>query len=267
MARTRSTKNKPSRRKNKPSRRPAPKDIAVKVDARLKALYDALVEEIELVSRQDALQWDKRWEAAGKIVDHDPPLYVLGGFANDDEFFRAVMHEEPRNARRYVRVAKFASPLEESTYGITKLDAALGLVEAKLGAPLAHPPLPVAFERLRVPTRGGSVRLEAATVADLTAATAGVRRGSGEARPTPARAALETALARVSSLSDVVVREAAGRVSFTNVPLAAFERFVGTLGRVRLPALGSASPNTKSPKSLGKTRAGRPAIDGRASGH
>jgi hypothetical protein len=52
---------------------------------------------------------------------------------NAAEFFRAVMKEEPRTASRYVRVARFASPRDEQAYGVNKLDAALGFIEAKLG--------------------------------------------------------------------------------------------------------------------------------------
>ena len=99
----------------------------------LKRAYQSLVAKISSASAKEAQDFDARWEAAAKIVDHDPPLYVFGGYASPDEFYRKVMNEEPRNARRYVRVAKLASPRDEETYGVSKLDAALGYVEAKLG--------------------------------------------------------------------------------------------------------------------------------------
>jgi hypothetical protein len=87
-----------------------------------------------------------------------------------------------------VRVAKFASPIEEERYGTTKLDAALAYIEAKLGAPLVHPPLPIALDRLRIPVKHGagvgsrSCTLEEARVEDIVAATRGLR--TQKAKPT-----------------------------------------------------------------------------------
>ncbi len=93
----------------------APKgDVSVRVDPKLKKAYDALVAVIGEASRKEAEDFDRRWEAAAKIVEHEPPLYVLGGYKNADAFFREVMQEEPRNARRFMRVAKYASPLSRS---------------------------------------------------------------------------------------------------------------------------------------------------------
>jgi len=159
------------RSKTPTPRKPTP-GITVKVDAKLKKTYDALVAVIGRSSRTEMEDFDRRWEAAGAIVDHDPPLYVVGGHRNAAEFYRAVMKEEPRTAARYVRVARYASPRDEQTYGVAKLDAALGYIEAKLGKPLAHPPLPVSLDRLRIPTaEGASKSLESATFAELVAAT------------------------------------------------------------------------------------------------
>ena len=86
--------------------RPPKGDVTVKVDTQLKNQYDALVAQIATASRKESEDFDARWEAAAKIVEHE--LYVLGGFENAEAFFREVMQEEPRNARRYMRVAKYA---------------------------------------------------------------------------------------------------------------------------------------------------------------
>ena len=66
----------------------APKgDVEVKVDPKLKKLYDDLVAVIREASRKEALDFDRRWEAADRIVRHEPPLYVLGGsFAGNNAY-------------------------------------------------------------------------------------------------------------------------------------------------------------------------------------
>ncbi|HEX7602096.1 MAG TPA: hypothetical protein VF316_10840, partial [Polyangiaceae bacterium] len=213
---------------------PAP-DVVVRVDAKLKKAYDALVAEIQRSSRTEMEDFDRRWEAAGAIVDHDPPLYVVGGHRDAAEFYRAVMKEEPRSARRYVRVARFASPKDEQAYGVAKVDAALGYIEAKLGKPLAHPPLPVALDRLRIPAASGTKSLGTATVAEISAATSKLTVASRKRPKTPARAAIEKALEGISSLADVKVSETHGAVSFGAVPLAALVRFASALAKVKLP--------------------------------
>jgi N-acetylglucosamine kinase-like BadF-type ATPase len=209
----------------------------VKVDPKLKKAYDALVASIEKSSRKEAFDFDELWEAVGKVVDHDPPLYVMGGFANADAFYRSVAHEEPRNARRYVRVAKYASPQEEDTYGVSKLDAALGFIEAKIGKSLEHPPLPIAFERLRIPVDGGKTKtLAAATVPEITRATSKLTSGAHRKAKTPAATALTESIGKVSSLEGVRIHEKNGVVSFSGIPLAAIHHFVRALTQTKWPA-------------------------------
>ena len=210
-------------------------DVVVKVDAKLKKAYDALVAVIQDASRKEMLDFDSRWEAAGAIVEHDPPLYVVGGYRNQDEFYRVVMKEEPRTARRYVRVAKYASPNEEQKYGVQILDAALGFIEAKLGHPIEHPPLPVAFEKLRIPVEKGTKALAEATLVEINAAAAKLTSGARKKPKSAARAAIEKALGGVSSLSKVRVAERNGLVSFEGVPLAALARFARALSSAKLP--------------------------------
>jgi len=219
----------------------APKgDVTVKVDPKLKKEYDALVALIATASRKESEDFDARWEAAAKIVDHE--LYVLGGFKNAEGFFREVMQEEPRNARRYMRVAKYASPAEETTYGTSKLEVALGFIEAKLGHSLEHPPLPVAFEKLRVPVGKGTKSLDAASVPEITAATSKLTASWHKKPKTPAQKALSEQIAKIDSLDGVRVHEHAGLVSFTGVPLGAIHHFIRALTAAKLPA----SPKPKS---------------------
>jgi hypothetical protein len=211
------------------------KDVTVKVDASLKKRWDALSARLDAAAHEGATAFDVLWEVADEIVSHAPPLYVVGGYKSDAEFFMERMKTDRRAAWRFIRVARFATPLEEERYGTSKLDAALGYLEAKTGHALAGA-LPVAFDRLRITVGKGakarSVSLEQATVADIQAATrALLAKGKGGAPKTPARDALESALGEIGSLADVTVRERGGLLSFLGVPVAALDVFASAILR------------------------------------
>lgn len=222
----------------KPTTAAAPKDVRVPVDATLKRRFDALAEIIDVAKGRGAAAFDVLWEAVARVVDHEPPLYVVGGYKNAAEYFREALGESERNARRFVRVARYASPKDEKRYGVTKLDAALAFVEAKLGAPLAEPPLPVALDRLRIPvTEGKSVRhvsLEQASEDQIRAAARALLKSGRAAPRSAAQAALAKALGGVGSLAEVHVRVKAGKASFTGVPLAALGTFARAIARAEV---------------------------------
>ncbi len=214
-----------------------PRDVRVKVDAGLKKRYDALAVVMHEAKKRGSSAFDALWEAVGEIVEHAPPLYVVAGHKDAAEFFREELGETRRNAFRYIRVAKFASPRDEERYGTTKLDAALSYIEAKLGAPLVHPPLPIAFDRLRIPVRRAavsaprSVSLEDARVEDVIAATRGLKTRA--AKPTSSvERAIKESLAKGGPFEDVRVRVRGGLIDFSHVPTAAFTAFLRALAGV-----------------------------------
>jgi hypothetical protein len=202
-------------------------ELVVKVDPIMKRTYAALTKIIEKTTAQEKKDFDARWEAAGIIVEQE--LFRVGGFASADDFYRRFMHEEPRVAQRFVRVARYASPDEEVSYGIYKLDAAIGFIEAKLGHPLAHPPLPVAFDKLRIPVGAKKKSLEHATITEINAATSKLTARGRKRTKSTAHAAFEKAIARVTSLEGVHVHERDGFVSFQRIPVAAIHHFLGAL--------------------------------------
>jgi hypothetical protein len=220
-----------AKKPKKPGRRANPGEPTVRVDPALKRAYDNLVALISKASAKEAEDFDTRWEAAARIVDHEPPLYGFGGYKSADDFYRRFMNEEPRNARRFMRVAKLASPRDEETYGVSKLDAALAYVEAKLGHPLAHPPLPVQLSRLRI----GGLTLDEASVREINAATTKLTSQVHKKPKTPAHTALAAALGKVASLKSVVVREHHGLVTFERVPLAALRHFLRAVSAAKIP--------------------------------
>jgi hypothetical protein len=242
------TTNKPKPNASPSTNGAHPPDVPVKVDATLKRRFDALSTQVRAAKSRGASAFDALWEAVGEIVEHDPPLYVVAGYGSAPEYFREELGETARNAWRFIRVAKLASPREETKYGTTKLDAALSYLEAKVGAPIAHPPLPVAFERLRIPVKSDkdgrkTVPLAEARVEDVVAATRALSKK--ERAPTSsAEAALREAMARHVGLRDVGVRVRNGLATFTGVPIGAIDVFAEVVARAKVapPAKKNGAP-------------------------
>ncbi len=226
--------------KRKQSKRKAPAapkgDVRVPVDPKLKKAYDDLVAKIADATHREAVDFYARWGAAAEIVNHSPPLFTLGGYATANDFYREVMQESARNAQRYVRVVGLTRPGDDETYGgVSKLDALLGFIEAKIGHPLVHPPLPVALDHLRVPAGDATKSAKDASVAEVRAATAKLTKSWRKKPKTPAQAAVQAALAKVESLKDVQAHEHAGLMTFTGVPIGAMSLFVRALAAAKLP--------------------------------
>ena len=221
--------------------------VSVKVDAGLKKRWDALSRIVERARHAGAADWDALWEAVGAIVEHEPPLYELGGYTNAADYFQRALGENARNASRYIRVAKLASPSEEERYGITRLDAGLAFIEAKLGAAPLHPPLPVAFDKLRIPLAdGSSVWFKDARIEDIAAAT---RRLTGKpiAATSSAERALVETFAKHPSFKGVRVRVRNGLATLTGVPVAALDVFGTLLHVTKWPTTASTHGLTAPP--------------------
>src|SRR5262245_43169295 len=80
MAAHKDAPRKKKTKRNKLSPRPTAKDIAVAVDPSLKAAWDRIAKRIDAAARGGAELFDELWEAAAEAIEHDPPLYVLGGY-------------------------------------------------------------------------------------------------------------------------------------------------------------------------------------------
>jgi hypothetical protein len=226
------------------------RDVKVPVDAKLKQLWDQALAVMQKAKGHGAEAFDELWEAAARAVEHDPPLYVLGGYGSAGEFFEEVLQEKERTARRFMRVAKYATPQEEAKYGTTVLDAAIGYIEATLDVPLKGP-LPIAFERLRIPvTRNGKdarVLLEETTAEEIVKATRDVATKKGKARvaPNPIEQTLAKAFGGGAATKGVRSTVRGGVVTFSGVPVASLGAFAKTLAGVKLPAPDAAP---KAPK-------------------
>ena len=148
--------------------------VTVTIDPGLKTLWRDAQARYEKATTEGASAWDVRYEAIADIIEHQPPLYLAGGYATERAFFEKVVGENRTVVYRNVRVAKYASAKELERYGASVLDAAITFVEAKNGGPLKGR-TPIDFATLRIPVKSGSKRLADSTVKELRAAIALLR--------------------------------------------------------------------------------------------
>lgn len=170
--------------------------VTVTIDASLKKLWTDATSRLERATAQGALAWDERYEAIADIVEHQPPLYLAGGFAFEKTFFEKAVGEDRGTVYRNMRVAKYATAREVEIYGASRLDAAITFVETKNGGALKGR-TPVDFATLRFPVKEGSKKLADATVEDLREAVATLKgRARASTKASPEARAISSLLSR-----------------------------------------------------------------------
>jgi hypothetical protein len=231
------TRNRKPASRPKPSRTgllaTTPKKLTLQPDPKAKRQWQRALAKLEAARSEGAETFDDFWETVLEIDEANPPLWQAGGFTTRAQFLAAHVKESERTALRFMRVAKFASPQEESRYGISKLDAALAWLEAKSNKPLGR--LPIDFPRLRVPTEGRTIPFAEATVKDLQAATRQLlrtRRKTTTRRP-PIVRALAAALG--NRHPKVTISLTAGRLTLGNIDPETLPALLKALSRARLP--------------------------------
>ena len=223
----------------KTTTRPAKVDL--QIDRALKQRWESTLHTVLTARREGAGAFDELWEAVAAIVEHHPPLYLAGGFATAKAFFQQHLGETERSAKRNMRVAKYASPDEESHFGTSKLDAALGYLEAKTG-PLTGR-LPVDFKKLRIPVESKdgakSVALGEATVQQIATATRSLQRAAGKTHPkaSPVVTAVQKALSAAKHGS-VTVRLAGGHLALSGIPVPSLAAVAKVLAKVKIDPAG-----------------------------
>ena len=216
------------------------KPTLVKPDKKLLALWRGELAAMREADARGAEAWDRKWETVGRILDHAPPLYTLGGYKTAEEFVKKELGEDDiRLVRSYVRVARNATPDDERLYGVTRLDAALGYYESVHG-PIPHG-LKVNYAAMHVPVRAaGKVvtkKLADCSIAEIHDATKTHRaKKTGKAGSLHAvEDALGKALRKHAAMLDVRVHESGGRVSFAHVPNASLGVFGRIVGATKIP--------------------------------
>ncbi len=170
--------------------------VTVKVDASLKKLWIETNARLTKATAEGASSWDQRYEAVIDIVEHEPPLYLAGGFATEADFIKAVLNENRPAVYRNMRVAKYATAKEIETFGASRLDAAITFIEAKNGGPLKGR-TPIDFSTMRFPVDGGNKRLAELTVQDLRGAIAKLKgRAKTSTKASPQASAISALLSK-----------------------------------------------------------------------
>src|SRR5262249_51624749 len=142
------------RRSTTSRRAPATKAqlAAATVDPKMQKRYDALLAEIKAGDHDEMHGIDRKYEAAGEIID--AKLFLQSPWGTVDTWAPAVLKVTARPAQRYVRVARYCAPDDEQRYGTAKLDALLQYLDATTHG--AKHSVKVALDKVRVPvTRGG----------------------------------------------------------------------------------------------------------------
>lgn len=239
------------------------KAVTTKVDPKLASTWKKFLGTIEDAQSRGAEAFDELWEAVGAVVHHDPPLYVLGGYASASDLFRRLLHVDQRSATRNMLVAQYATPKEEETYGTSNLYAAILYIQAKLG-PLGSS-LPVAFDRLKIPVKTGAttknIAFKDATFTEIEAATRALSgKKSGAASTDRTEKAIAEVLAKHPAFGGVRFTVQSGLVHVRGIPLASLELFARTLATVKLPATegDAAMPARRRGEAVTK-KSGKPA--------
>jgi len=144
---------------SKPSAASLAKQIA---SPTFKRAWEKALESLARAQARETRDWDALYETLGSILDHDPPLYLAGGFKTAREFLaKRFSDEDERTVRTKVKVARYFTPEDEAKFRLSRLEL---LVEYKTA--LAKGKLPPAAkidparERVRIPYgTGGSTRL------------------------------------------------------------------------------------------------------------
>jgi len=230
-----------AKRTGKATRKARPARVEVVIDRKSKLAWEALSKAMHDAKREESSGFDAYWEAVQAIIDHTPPLYLAGGFTTVRAFLAEMVGEKERTAFRMMRVARFASPDDETRYGTSKLDAALTYLAAK-GLALDGPKIPVDFARLKIPARRDGkahlLGLADATVAEIAAATRSLmRKGRAPKRASSrVQGAIEAGLRKSVALRKVGVQHARGEITVRGIPDGQWEAFVKAAAKVKLPA-------------------------------
>lgn len=142
--------------------------VKVDVDAALKRLYTEALKRLEVATAEGAQSWDRRYEAIADILEHNPPMYLAGGYSTEAAFLTKQIGENRQAVYRNIRVAKYANADDIEKYTPSRLDLAITFVETKNHGPLKGR-TPIDFAKLHFPFKQGDT-LVSKTLAEITVA-------------------------------------------------------------------------------------------------
>lgn len=123
-----STKPHPKKSPKKSHTKSSPSSL--KPDRALKEKWERELAVYTAAVARDAKAFDQKYEAIARIIDHDPPLYLAAGCKTFHDFVTKYVHEDDTVVRKWVEVAKLASPKEEALWSPSRLALLLGYLRA-----------------------------------------------------------------------------------------------------------------------------------------
>ena len=204
--------------------------IRVAVDAGLKAKWEVNREKIAQAQRGGAECFIGLWKAVTEVIEASPPLYLAASYASASAFIVKYLKVPIRTATRNMEVARVASRAEVVRFGVTRLEAALGL---RTKENTSFDKLKVAVERNSKVTK---VNLEEATVEEVRRAVRNLhpKRRVANKPPNAIVVALTQALSK-ARLEGVTVMVARSGITFRGLQLDEIQSLVDILARVKLP--------------------------------
>ncbi len=169
------------------------------------------------------------WKSVAEVIESSPPLYLAAGYVSATAFVEKFIKVQFRAAYRNIQVVRAASRAEIEQYGITKLDAALGLVSEK------NP----SFDKLRVTVqrkgKPSKLGLDEATVEEIRLAARNLR----PKRKAPVKGPGATSLLLTKAMADgklkgVTVRVARSGITFRGLQVEQLQSLVSILARFKL---------------------------------
>ncbi len=203
--------------------------VRLELDAEMKLQWESQRKKIAEAQKEGAASFVALWKSVAEVVDHSPPLYLAAGFSNAKAFFEKYLGVERRTAIRNLEVARRASRAEVERFGVTKLDAALGLLADD--DQTSFDKLKVAVERKGKPTKVG---LEEASAVEIRLAVQSLHpKRLIPPKPNSTIAVLTRALhdAKLGSVGVVVSRSG---ITFRGVKAENLKLLAAVLSRVDL---------------------------------
>lgn len=191
-------------------------------DPALDHAYQTELARFERGRKDETEGWDEMYEALGRILDHEPPLYLAGGFRSARAFLEDRLPDvDERTARSNIRVATYFTPADERAHTVSKLDLLITYLETVAGGPVAPAKLNLTKTRVEVPTESGVVSKHFPEVGinELRDAVRLAKRDgtTTKAKAPPVVVAVRKALA-AHDIPTVGVRLRAGKLDLSGVP-------------------------------------------------
>ena len=211
---------------------------AALIDRKLDIEWKAAARTIAGEGVVESAHWDAKWEAVDRVLTHDPPLYLAGGFKTVKAFCaKHLPGVHLQTVRDSTRVARHFTAAHEAAHGVTSLAALLDYLEAVNGE---LPRVAIDPARTRVVVRRGraneTVLFPTLTTDEMRAAARAKRpkRRSAAQPADPTARAIVAALTKARLPALAPTRRRATNL-FPPVADADLARFGKALAAIKLP--------------------------------